>query len=420
MLEIGGMRVDDLAKTYQTPLYVYDENQLRTRLKDYATLFQSDDFETGVLYASKAFSCCAMVKLVQEYGLCLDVVSGGEIYTAYKAGFDMTKAYFHGNNKSLDELQMAIDTKVGTIIVDNLMEAQALNEIAKKSDHLIHVLLRVNPGIDAHTHKYIVTAHVDSKFGVLMMQEKEIVDLIQTFEDNPNLSFDGLHAHIGSQIFDKNAFVAEIEKMFDFVKKLESDYGIHLNTIDLGGGFAATYTSEDHPIPLDEVCKTILDTCKKENTKQGLSIQKILIEPGRSIVAEAGSTIYTVGFTKQTPNKNYVFVDGGMADNIRPALYQAKYNADIANKMEQAKDCIYTVAGKACESGDVLIEDIALPKCEPGDLLVTYTTGAYGYSMASHYNKLLTPGVVFVANGKAREVIHRESYEHLIGLENND
>lgn len=419
MLKIGGMNVDQLAKQYKTPLYVYDEGKLRERLNEYATYFQSDDFETGVLYASKAFSCKAMVKLVQEYGLCLDVVSGGEIYTAKQAGFDMSKAFFHGNNKSIDEINMALEYGVGTIIVDNLMEAQVLNEMVKDGQK-VHALLRVNPGIDAHTHKYIVTAHVDSKFGVSMTQEKEIVDVIQTFKDNPNISFDGLHAHIGSQIFDKNAFLAEIEKMFAFMKKLEEEYGIVLNTIDLGGGFAAYYTSEDHPIPLDEVCSAILSKCKEEKEKLNLSIEKVYIEPGRSIVAEAGSTIYTVGFTKQTPNKNYVFVDGGMADNIRPALYQAKYNADIANKMDEEKTVVYTIAGKACESGDILVEDIALPKCESGDYLVTYTTGAYGYSMSSHYNKLTTPGIVFVKDGQAREVIKRETYEHLVSLESDD
>lgn len=419
MLKIGGMPVDQLAKQYKTPLYVYDEGKLRERLNEYASYFKSDDFNTGVLYASKAFSCKAMVKLVQEYGLCLDVVSGGEIYTAKQAGFDMSKAFFHGNNKSIDEIKMALDYGVGTIIVDNLMEAEALSQLVQEG-RTVHVLLRVNPGIDAHTHKYIVTAHIDSKFGVSMTQEKEIVEIIQRINENPSLSFDGLHAHIGSQIFDKNAFLAEIEKMFAFIKKLEDDYDIHLNTVDLGGGFAAYYTSEDHPIPLDEVCEAILTKCKEENTKLNLAIQNIYIEPGRSIVAEAGSTIYTVGFTKKTPNKNYVFVDGGMADNIRPALYQAKYNADIANKMDEEKSVVYTVAGKACESGDVLIEGIALPKCEAGDYLVTYTTGAYGYSMSSHYNKLTTPGVVFVKDGKAREVIKRETYEHLVSLESDD
>lgn len=420
MLKIGGVDVDQLAEQFGTPLYVYDEGKLKERLREYATYFQSDSFETGVLYASKAFSCKAMMKLVSRYGLCLDVVSGGELYTARQAGFDMSKVFFHGNNKSRDELKMAIAYGVGTIIVDNLMEAQILNELSVQADHKMHALLRVNPGIDAHTHKYIVTAHVDSKFGVSMTQIKEIVDVIRTFDVNPNISFDGLHAHIGSQIFDKNAFVAEIKKMFAFVKQLENDYGIRLDTVNLGGGFAAYYTQEDHPIPLDEICATILQTAKTQNEEQGLHIQKLYIEPGRSIAAEAGSTIYTVGFTKRTPNKNYVFVDGGMTDNIRPALYQAQYNADIANKMDEKKTVKYTIAGKCCESGDVLVEGIRLPECQPGDLLVTYTTGAYGYAMASHYNKLTMPGVVFAEDGKAREVIRRETYEHMISLECDD
>lgn len=420
MLEIGGVPCDQLAQKYGTPLFVYDEGKLRKRLADYAKLFQSDTLETGVLYASKAFNCKAILRLVKEYGLNLDVVSGGELYTAKAVDFDMSKVYFHGNNKSIDELKMAIEYGVGTIIVDNLMEAQLLHEMSQDIDHVIHVLLRVNPGIDAHTHKYIVTAHIDSKFGISLLQEKELVQVIRTFDQDEHLVFDGLHAHIGSQIFDKNAFVAEIEKMFGFIKHLEDTYAIELNTLDLGGGFAATYTEEDSPVPLDEVCETILTHCEKQNKELGLKIHKILIEPGRSIVAEAGSTLYTVGFTKQTPNKNYVFVDGGMADNIRPALYQAKYHADIANKMDAPKDVVYTIAGKACESGDILIEDEPLPKCEPNDLLITYTTGAYGYAMASRYNKLPLPGVVFVHNGKVREVIKRESYEHLIDLETDE
>lgn len=417
MIEIAGMSVKELADTYQTPLMVYDENKLRQKMSDFMHYFQSDTFETGVLYASKAFSCKEILRLANEYGMCLDVVSGGELYTAGQVNFPMERVYFHGNNKSLAEMKMAIEYRVGTIIVDNLQEAQVFNELAKNSDHVIHILLRINPGIDAHTHKYIVTGHVDSKFGVSMLQEEEIVRVIKTFDENEHTVFEGFHAHIGSQIFDKNAFAAEIKKMFGFVKKMEEDHGIVLNTVNLGGGFAATYTDADAPIPLPEVCATILDTAKAQQDERQTHVKKLLIEPGRSIVAEAGSTIYTAGFTKQTPNKNYVFVDGGMADNIRPALYQAAYDADVANKDDQPKTVTYTIAGKCCESGDLLIEGIKLPPCQAGDLIIVYTTGAYGYSMASHYNKLPLPAVVFVKDGKARVVIERESYEHMIALE---
>ncbi|MBB5182834.1 diaminopimelate decarboxylase [Catenisphaera adipataccumulans] len=417
MIEIAGMSVKELADTYQTPLMVYDENKLRQKMSDFMHYFQSDTFETGVLYASKAFSCKEILRLANEYGMCLDVVSGGELYTAGQVNFPMERVYFHGNNKSLAEMKMAIEYGVGTIIVDNLQEAQVFNELAKNSDHVIHILLRINPGIDAHTHKYIVTGHVDSKFGVSMLQEEEIVRVIKTFDENEHTVFEGFHAHIGSQIFDKNAFAAEIKKMFGFVKKMEEDHGIVLNTVNLGGGFAATYTDADAPIPLPEVCATILDTAKAQQDERQTHVKKLLIEPGRSIVAEAGSTIYTAGFTKQTPNKNYVFVDGGMADNIRPALYQAAYDADVANKDDQPKTVTYTIAGKCCESGDLLIEGIKLPPCQAGDLIIVYTTGAYGYSMASHYNKLPLPAVVFVKDGKARVVIERESYEHMIALE---
>ena len=243
MLEIGGVRVDTLAQTYKTPLFVYDEDQLRSRLQEYATFFQSDTMETGVLYASKAFSCKAMLRLVKEYGLSLDVVSGGELYTAKAVDFDMSKVYFHGNNKSKEELEMAINYGVGTIIVDNLMEAQMLHEMSQSIDHTIHVLLRVNPGIDAHTHKYIVTGHIDSKFGISLLQEKELVDVIRTFDQDEHLSFDGLHAHIGSQIFDKNAFIAEIEKMFGFIKHfLRNASKLHFHCAQCATFFPVNYS----------------------------------------------------------------------------------------------------------------------------------------------------------------------------------
>ncbi|MBP3853396.1 MAG: diaminopimelate decarboxylase, partial [Erysipelotrichaceae bacterium] len=272
------------------------------------------------------------------------------------------------------------------------------------------------PGIEAHTHEYIVTAHVDSKFGVAMAQKEQLEQTIRYLEESEEILFDGFHAHIGSQIFDKQAFIEEIKKLFGFVSELK-EQGISIQTLNLGGGFAAKYTEEDAPIPLKEVCQTILDTCKQEKEKYGVSVSRILIEPGRSIVAEAGYTIYTIGDRKQTPNKQYVFVDGGMADNIRPALYQAKYDCVIDGKENPQETTATTVAGKCCESGDILIESIELPACESGDLLVMKTTGAYGYSMASHYNKNCLPAVVFVEDGQAETVIRRETYEDLIRLE---
>ncbi len=417
MATIGGTSVRQLAQEYGTPLYVYDEDHLRMMLDTYRTAFRSDRFETGVLYASKAFSCKAMIRLIQEYGFCLDVVSAGELITAKQAGYDCTKVFFHGNNKTPEELMLAKECGVGTIVVDNLTEAERIRDLYSDSKTTVHALLRVNPGIEAHTHKYIVTAHVDSKFGISFLNEKELVDTARVLQDAANVSFDGIHAHIGSQIFDKQAFREEIAKLFAYAGHLKEAYGIEINTINLGGGFAVRYTDADAPIPIREVCETILNACAEENAKLGNQIRRVYIEPGRSIVAEAGYTIYTVGTLKKTPNRNYIFVDGGMADNIRPALYQAEYDAFLDGKENAPKETEYTVAGKCCESGDILIQKIALPKAEQGDLLVMKTTGAYGYSMASHYNKLLLPAVVFSGNGKTRTVIRRETYEHLLSLE---
>ena len=280
----------------------------------------------------------------------------------------------------------------------------------------VHTLLRVNPGIEAHTHKYIVTAHVDSKFGISLLNEDEIVETIRILEAQDGITFDGIHSHIGSQIFDRQAFAEEIRKLFTFAEHMKETYEIGIHTVNLGGGFAVRYTAADAPIPIDEVSRFIIEECERENRNHHGLIQRVLIEPGRSIVGEAGVTIYSVGSIKKTPNRRYAFVDGGMSDNIRPALYQAEYDAFVDGK-EEGASLDYTIAGKCCESGDILIQSIPLPEMEPGDLLVLKTTGAYGYSMASHYNKLPLPAVVFVKNGTARVVIRRETYEHMISLE---
>ena len=345
----------------------------------------------------------------------LDVVSGGELYTAYAAGFDMRRVYFHGNNKSMDELRMALKYKVGTIIVDNLMEAKLLSELAKNIDYTVSILLRVNPGIEAHTHEYIVTANIDSKFGISVEKKESILELVNSVASCPHLSFDGFHAHIGSQIFDKKAFELEVDKVCEFVSNL----GVEVSTLNFGGGFGAVYTSEDTPIPVDVVCETLIEAVKRNIEKYALQIQKICIEPGRSIVAEAGSTIYTVGFMKETPHKNYIFVDGGMSDNIRPTLYQAKYSCVIDGKEKDMPSKHYKVAGKCCKSGDVIIEDAFLPEVCTKNLLVVKTTGAYGYSMASHYNKALGLPVIFCKDGKSQCVIRGENYKDLIRLEND-
>ena len=417
MLKIGGVSVDQLANTYQTPLYIYDEDKIRQKLQAFRTHFRSSNFQTEVLYASKAFSCMAMVRLVQEYGCCLDVVSGGELYTAKQAGFPMDRVYFHGNNKSYEELKMAFDYGVKTIIMDNEMECAAILKLANQYKKEMNVMLRVNPGVEAHTHKYIVTAHLDSKFGISIHEKETIAQMLQAVQASSYVNFLGFHSHIGSQIFDVNAYVTEIKTLFAFLKEMQDTYGIQTSALNLGGGFAAYYTEEDQPIPVDLVCQTIIETCQQMKDEFQLDVHTLMIEPGRSIVAEAGSTLYRVGYLKKTKNKQYVFVDGGMSDNIRPALYQANYACDIANRMTEEKVMDVTVAGKCCESGDILIEHANLPQVHEQDLLIVYTTGAYGYSMASNYNRLTRPAVVFVKDGHARVVIKKETYKDLLACE---
>ncbi|MCR5230857.1 MAG: diaminopimelate decarboxylase [Solobacterium sp.] len=416
MFQIGHVDADRIAAKYGTPLYVYDEEVLRQKMESYRNHFRCSEFETGVIYASKAFCCKEMIRLAGEYGLFLDVVSAGELYTAYRAGFDCSRIFFHGNNKSLQELQMAAELGTGTVVADNLQEILLLREVLKKNNSEMHVLLRVNPGIEAHTHEYDVTAGNDSKFGISLAREKELTDAVFLLESDSRIHFDGLHCHIGSQIFEMQAYFEEIRTLFAFAAKLKDRYGISVNTLDLGGGFPAKYTENDHPLPIAAICAQLLQKCCEER-KNCPDVRRILIEPGRSIAAEAGYTLYTAGFMRDTASRHYIFTDGGMSDNIRPALYQAEYEAVIAGKEDAEKTQEYTIAGKCCESGDILIQRALLPQAETGDLLIIKSTGAYGYSMASRYNKLPVPGVVFAADGRMKEVVRRETLKDLTSKE---
>lgn len=420
MLEIGGVSSEKLAAACGTPLFVYDEAELEKRMQDYKSCFQSEHFETEVIYASKAFTCIAMLDKLKQYGFGLDVVSGGELYLAQQAEFPMDQVYFHGNNKTEAELEMAFNLGCGTIIVDSVMECRKLVEISGRLQKPVNVMIRINPGIAAHTHKYIITGDLDSKFGVTFREEDTILELIDMIRDGRYTELTGLHVHIGSQIFDLRAYDAVIERMMKFIKKLKMKHMIDIKQLDFGGGFGVRYTEEDEPNSICEVCRRIIATCEAEMKNNEIQLEKIMIEPGRSIVAEAANTLYRVGFLKETPNKSYLFIDGGMTDNIRVALYDAKYECDLANKMDRVKSRIYTVAGKCCESGDILIENAQLPEAEPDDLLVVYGTGAYGYSMASNYNRLNKPAVAFVKDGKARIVIRRESYSDQIRFDTDE
>ena len=413
-LNISGVGVSELKAQYGTPLYVYDENMLVNQCRTFINNFKSSRFNTEVLYASKAFSCLEVLRIASREGLGVDVVSLGEIHTAYKAGYDMRRAYFHGNNKTREELQYALEVGVGTIVVDNDYEYEMINKIVRESGNTVDVLLRINTGIDAHTHEYIKTAKDDSKFGYSVYDET-IYDLIADINNQSNLNFVGFHSHIGSQIFEKTSFFEAVKVVMEFTRRVQERLGLTISVLNLGGGFGVYYTEEDRPFELAEFLREYIEVVERESDNFGLDLTKVVIEPGRSLTCNAGSTLYSVGGVKKTfAGREYVFVDGGMADNPRYALYKAKYEAMLANKMNEQADTTYTVAGKCCESGDMLVMDAKLPKAEQGDLLLVSSTGAYNYSMSSNYNRLPKLPVVFVKDGTSRLVVKGETLEDLI------
>ena len=413
-LNISKVGVSKLKAQYGTPLYVYDENMLVNQCRTFINNFISSKFNTEVLFASKAFSCLEVLRIASREGLGVDVVSLGEIHTAYKAGYDMKRAYFHGNNKTREELQYALEVGVGTIVIDNDYEYEMINEIVRESENTVDVLLRINTGIDAHTHEYIKTAKDDSKFGYSVYDET-IYDLIADINNQSNLNFVGFHSHIGSQIFEKTSFFEAVKVVMEFTKKVQERLDLTISVLNLGGGFGVYYTEEDRPFELAEFLREYIEVVERESDNFGLDLAKVVIEPGRSLTCNAGSTLYSVGGVKKTfAGREYVFVDGGMADNPRYALYKAKYEAMLANKMNEEADTTYTVAGKCCESGDMLVMDAKLPKAEQGDLLLVSSTGAYNYSMSSNYNRLPKLPVVFVKDGTSRLVVKGETLEDLI------
>ena len=410
-LEIGGCDLIDLAEQYGTPLYVFDEQTIRTIAREYKQAFKAYP-KVSMLYASKAFMTKAVVRILDEEGFGFDMVSGGEIYTAAAAGANMKKCLFNGNNKSYDELQMAVELGVGLISVDNFLELALLNEVAKSNNKTVDILLRVTPGIECHTHEYIQTGHLDSKFGFDLTQVDEAVELI--LEEYQNLNPVGLHAHIGSQIFETNIYYDEVEVLLKEAGRLKEKYSLNLTHINLGGGLGIKYTENDCPPSINEIAEKIISSIKDNAVKYNVEEPEIHIEPGRSIIGTSGVTLYTVGSSKQVPKgRKYVAVDGGMADNPRPSLYQAVYTAEVVDKPVAEPVETVTIAGRFCESGDILIKDIKLPVLKEGDILCFYDTGAYGYSMASNYNRVLKPAAVLVNNSQSDIIINRESYEHL-------
>jgi len=414
-LVIGGCDVGELASEFGTPLYIFDEVTLRGKCAEYREGFAQRYPNSLVIYACKAFINRALAQLFKEEGLGLDVVSAGELAIAKSVGFPMAQVYFNGNNKSRQELELAMGWGVRRIVVDNSYELSLLDEVAREVGARQEVLLRLSPGVDPHTHAHLTTGAIDSKFGFPMAQAEEALTAVMS---SSSFELIGIHFHIGSQIFDLSPFKQAMEIVLDFAAKMGSKHGFKLKELSTGGGLAITYT-EDTPSPTtSEFAEAITATLIEKSEALGLEPARLIVEPGRSIVGEAGVAIYTVGAIKEiTGVRKYVSVDGGIADNIRPALYGAKYEAIVANKVADENLERVTVAGKFCQSGDILIQDIDLPKLEPGDIIAMPCCGAYCLSMASNYNASLKPAIILVKDRKARLIRRRESYEDLMNCD---
>ncbi len=414
-LVIGQNDTVELAKKFGTPLYVIDEDLFRENCRVYKNAMDKYYGGNGlVIYANKAFCSLYSCRIVNEEGLGIDVVSGGELYTAIKAGFPMDKVYFHGNNKTTEEMELAVSNGAGHIIVDNIYELNELNEIAKNAGIVQHIMFRIKPGVDAHTHSFIQTGQIDSKFGVAL-ENGEAFEIIEKASKMSNVKVDGVHCHIGSQIFDIEPFCKAAEIMMNFIGDLKDKLGLEIDMLNLGGGYGIRYTDDDDPVPYDGYIQHVSEVVKETAKKRNVKLPFILMEPGRSIIAPAGITLYTVGGVKDIKNvRKYVSVDGGMGDNPRYILYESEYAAVVANNANAKPAEKVTVAGKCCESGDILLKDAMLPEIKVGDTLAVLATGAYNYSMASNYNRIPRPAVVAVSKGQAKVVIKRESYEDLI------
>ncbi|WEV19698.1 diaminopimelate decarboxylase [Clostridium perfringens] len=413
-LYVGGVKASALSKEYGTPLYVIDEELVRSNCRRYYNAMKCEERGNRVTYAGKAFINMSMCNLVNEENLYLDVVSGGELYTAYKAGFPLERIYFHGNNKSDYEIDLGVRLGIGRFIVDNIHELEVLNSIAQEYGRVQKVYLRITPGVEAHTHEYIKTGQLDSKFGFPVIGNT-VYDAIKRAMELEYIELNGLHCHIGSQIFDLEPFEDTTEIMLNLINDIKETLGYEIKELDLGGGFGIYYTEGDKPKEIEEYCSVIINKADEICRKLNMNVPILSIEPGRSIVGNAGLTLYTVGAIKEIPNiRKYVSVDGGMSDNIRPALYSANYESLIANRVFDNSKEIVTVAGKCCESGDVLLNSIEMPRMETGDILAIMSTGAYGHSMANNYNRIPKAAVVSVSNGISKVMCKRETYEDLL------
>lgn len=412
-LEIGNVDTADLVKDFGTPLWVIDEQGFRQNCRDIRQAFTRLG-ESMVIYASKTLCTTAICKIVAQEGLGLDVVSGGELYTALKAGFPVEKIYFHGNNKSREEITMAVEAGIGRIIVDNFYELKLLDKICKELGKKQDILLRITPGVEAHTHEYIKTGQIDSKFG-FTLPDGQAMDGVKEAISLENVKLVGLHCHIGSQIFAMQSFQHATSTMMDFIGEIKKSSGYELVELDMGGGFGIYYHPGDEPRAAEDWAEAVMLTVETKAKELGLTTPRVVVEPGRSIVGPAGVTLYTAGSVKEVKGiRKYLAVDGGMGDNPRPALYGSKYTAIIANRANETAVEKVSIAGKCCESGDMLIWDCDLPVVAAGDIIAVFGTGAYNYTMSSNYNRLPRPAMVLVNNGSADLILKRESYEDLI------
>jgi len=416
-LEIGGCDTVELANQYGTPLFVIDEETIRAQCRRYTKAFRDKNVDFKVIYASKAFICIAMCQIANQEGLSLDVMSGGELYTALKADFPMEKIFLHGNNKTPDELEFALDNGVGRIVVDGFQELEFLDKLAGRKGLIQPILLRVTPGIKPQTHSYIQTGQIDSKFG-FGLHDGFALEAVKRSLELQNVDLKGIHIHIGSQIFELGSYAKAVEIIMEFVKQISDEANFTIGELNLGGGLGIKYKAIDEPSTVEEYVDVIVDGVIKEANRLGVPIPKIMVEPGRSIVANASVTLYTVGAIKDIPGiRTYVSVDGGMSDNLRPMLYGAVYEAFLANRADERSNTIVTIAGKHCESSDILVRDVELPHPQVGDILCTPATGAYGYAMANNYNRQPRPAVILVRDGKSRVMIRRETYEDLVRMD---
>lgn len=414
-LTIGQHDTVELAKKFGTPLYVLDEDLMRDNCRAYKNAI--DTYYDGhglVLFASKALCTMYTGRLVAEEGLGADVVSGGELYTLYKAGFPMERVFFHGNNKTPDEIKLALSCGVGHIVVDNKYELELLNRLASEKNVIQKILFRIKPGIDAHTHDFVKTGQIDSKFGVAL-ENGEAYEIHKLALSMSNIQIDGVHCHIGSQIFDVEPFCEAANVMIGFISDLYDKLGIKVKILNLGGGFGIRYTSKDDPLEPSEYIRKVTDVVKALAQEKGIELPFLVFEPGRSIVASAGITLYTVGCVKNIENvRTYVSIDGGMCDNPRYILYGSKYTVVLANKASAEPIAPVTIAGKCCESGDLIQEHVTMPKIHVGDTLAVLATGAYNYSMSSNYNRIPRPPIVMVSGNEAKVIVKRETYDDLL------